>query len=58
MPIANPHTHHNVESEKPSDLIHKDDLTALLIAARFAVTLLHARVIIALGGIGGGEVQR
>jgi hypothetical protein len=57
MHIANPKANRNGETEKVPDLIRNDDLAATLIATKFALSILHARVIIALAGIGSG-VQR
>jgi hypothetical protein len=47
----------NGAPEKTFDPINKDDLAAILIAARFALEIERARLIVALAGIGSG-VQR
>ncbi len=48
----------NGASEKSTESINKDDLLATLIAAKFAISIFHAKVIVMLAGIGGSAVQR
>jgi hypothetical protein len=47
----------NAAQEKSTDSPNKDELAAILIAARFMLTIERAKLIVMLAGLGSGAIR-